>query len=108
MHEHERERLVLKHELSEYYLQVRDHDVSRIVRRLQKGFVEGEFLGLRNRGYEAIVFRSSYHGYGEIVSFRVLNSGHTTWDRVLCKTNEPTEWFEHHRDEFGWIHYEWR
>ncbi|MDJ1433571.1 hypothetical protein [Halostagnicola sp. A-GB9-2] len=108
MREAERERLVLKHELSELYLRLRDHDVSSIVRRLQKGFVEGEFLALRNRGREAIVFRSSYHGLGEIVCFQVRDSGHTVWDVVLCATDDPTEWLDHHRDDLEWVHYEWR
>ncbi|SFS63341.1 hypothetical protein [Halostagnicola kamekurae] len=108
MRAHERGRLVLKHELSKYYLRVRDHDISSIVRRLQKGFVDGEFLGLRNRGFEAIVFQRSYHGFGKIISYQVLDSGHTTWDEVLCKTNDPTEWLENHRDDLEWVHYEWR
>ncbi|PGF16192.1 hypothetical protein CP556_08750 [Natrinema sp. CBA1119] len=109
MHEEERDRRVMRYELGKRLLVPRDGDVEPMIEALVTMF-EGDLVAVRDRGREALVYRSNeFFAIGATLdAWKINTDGTQAYGGRLENDVDLEDWLEEHRDELDWVHHEYR
>ncbi|MFB1066793.1 hypothetical protein [Natrinema sp. H-ect4] len=109
MHEEEQNRRVIRYELGKRLLELRDGDVGPMVEALATPF-EGNLVALRERGREAVVYRSNeFFAMGATLdTYKIKTDGTQVYGGRVENDVDLEDWLEVHCDELDWVHHEWR